>query len=66
MSPMSIRVILKSGAEFVIKCTKFTLKYDGLGNVTGYEIADISENKPVFLDFTQLAAIVRILSDEIR
>ena len=64
MSPMSIRVILKSGAEFVIKCTKFSLNRNALGGVTGYEVNGISENMPVFIDFDQVAAIVRIFSDE--
>ena len=30
---MTIRVILKSGAEFIIRCTNFTLTRNGLGQV---------------------------------
>ena len=55
MAKMSMRVILKSGAEFTVKCDKFTLKRNGLEQVTGYNIGGITENKP---------AIVRVLSDE--
>lgn len=51
MAKMSMRVILKSGAEFTIKCDKFTLKENGLHAVTGYDIKGITENKPVYLDF---------------
>lgn len=64
MAKMSMRVILKSGAEFTIKCDKFTLKENRLHAVTGYDIKGITENKPVYLDFEQVAAIVRKYSDE--
>ena len=64
MSKMSIRVILKCGAEFTIKCDKFTLNKNGLGEATSYDISGITENKPVYLDFGQVAAIIRIYSDE--
>lgn len=64
MAKMSMRVILKSGAEFTVKCDKFTLERNGLEQVTGYNIGGITENKPVYLDFGEVAAIVRVLSDE--
>lgn len=64
MPKMTIRVILKSGVEFAIKCEKFTVNRDGLGNVVGYDISGITENKPVYLDFEQVAAVVRVFSDE--
>lgn len=65
MAKMSIRVILKSGVEFTIKCDGFTLNRNGLQQVTGYEVNGIAENKPVYLDFAQVAAVVRVLSDEV-
>lgn len=58
MAKMSMRVILKSGAEFTVKCDKFTLERNGLEQVTGYNISGITENKPVYLDFDEVAAIV--------
>ena len=64
MGKISMRVILKSGVEFTTKCDKFTLTRNGLDQVTGYNISGITENKPVYLDFEQVAAIVRVLSDE--
>lgn len=64
MSKMSIRVILKCGAEFTIKCDKFTINKNGLGVVTSYAASGITENNPIYLDFDQVAAIVRIYSDE--
>ena len=64
MPKMTVRVILKSGVEFSIKCDKFTLTRNGFQQVTGYNIEGITENKPVYLDFEQVAAVVRAFSDE--
>lgn len=64
MPKMTIRVILKSGSEFAIKCDKFTIQQNGFGQATGYNIEGITENKPVHLDFEQVAAVVRVYSDE--
>lgn len=61
---MTIHVILKSGVEFTIKCDEFTLTQNGLGRVTGYNIKGITENKPVYIDFEEVAAVVRTYSDE--
>ena len=65
MHQMSIRVILNSGSEFTIKCDKFTLERNGFGQATGYNIEGITETKPVYLNFDQVAAIVRVQSDEV-
>ena len=64
MGKKSIRIILKSGAEFTVKCDKFTLKRNGLEQIAGYEIAGITENKPMHINFDEIAAIVRLYSDE--
>ena len=61
MPKMTVRVILKSGVEFSIKCDKFTLTRNGFQQVTGYNIEGITENKPVYLDFEQVAAVVQVL-----
>ena len=60
MDKMSIRVIMKSGVEFTIKCEKFTTKQDIFGKIAGWEIEGISENKPVYIDFEEIAAVVRL------
>lgn len=59
-----MRVILKSGAEFTVKCDEFTITRNELDVVTGYNVKGITENKPVYLDFEQVAAVVRVFSDE--
>ena len=64
MPKMTVRIILKSGAEFSVKCDKFTITRNGFEQVTGYDIKGITENKPVYLDWGQIAAVVRVFSDE--
>ena len=64
MDKMSIRVIMKTGIEFTIKCEKFTTKQDIFGKVIGWEIEGISENKPVYIDFELIAAIIRLQYEE--
>lgn len=61
---MKIRIILKGGAEFTVKCVKFDMSKNGLGEFVGYNFSGIEENKPLYLDFSEVAAIVRVLSDE--
>ena len=65
MDKMSIRVIMKSGVEFTIKCEKFTTKQDVFGKIIGWEIEGISENKPVYIDFEVIAAIIRLQYNEV-
>lgn len=65
MDKMSIRVIMKTGVEFTIKCEKFTTKQDVFGKIIGWEIEGISENKPVYIDFEVIAAIIRLQCDEV-
>ena len=65
MAKMSIRFILKSGAEFTVKCDNVTISRNGLGAITGYEFKGITENKPLDIDMTQVAAVIRVMSDEV-
>lgn len=60
----TMRVILKSGAEFIIWCDQFTVKKDVLGNLVGYEINGMTENKVVYLDVQQIEAVIQLPSDE--
>lgn len=64
MPEMTIRIVLKSGVVFDVKCSEFTLKQDGLGNIIEYDIKGITENRPIYLGLEQVAAIVRTLSEE--
>lgn len=64
MDKMTIKIILKSGSEFAIMCDKFTIEKNIAGQITRYEIEGVVENKPVYLNFEEVAAIVRVLSNE--
>lgn len=65
MAKMSIRFILKSGSEFTVKCESMTIQRNGLGVITGYDFKGITENKPIDVDMSSVAAVIRVLSDEI-
>ena len=65
MKPITIRFILKSGKEFDVKCSEFTIEKSKItGAPVGYNINGIIENKPLFIDLTEVDAILRVLSDE--
>lgn len=61
---VTLRVILKSGQDFYVKCKEYGISKTADGIVIGYELEGVIENDPVCLDFSQIAAIVRVLSDE--
>lgn len=52
-------VILKSGAEFTVVCDQFTVKKDVLGNLVGYEINGMTDNKVAYLDVQQIEAVIQ-------
>ena len=64
MPKMTVRVILKSGVEFSVKCDKFTLTQNGFQDVTGYKIEGDHGEQPIYLDFEQVAAVVRVFAAE--
>lgn len=61
---VSIRVILKSGAEFTVKCECVYLSRNENGKLKGFNFVGCSENKPAYLDVDDVSAMIRILSDE--
>lgn len=61
---VTIRFILKSGALFDMKCDEFTLERNGLGDFADYKAKGVVQNKLIYIDADQVAAIVRLLSDE--
>lgn len=62
---MTIRIILKNGVEFSIQCEEFNLERERLtGILVGWTAKGVTENKPVYIDMNQIAAVVRVLSDE--
>lgn len=60
---MVIIFSLKNGREIKITCESFKLNQNGFGP-TGYEIDGIKENKPLWINWNEIAAIYRVMSDE--
>jgi len=61
---MSIKFILKNGCSFTTKCENFTVNKNGFGQVVGFDMTGIEENKPIYVDLEEIVAIVRTISDE--
>lgn len=63
---MTIRFILKNGKEIDMKCEKFSAKHEFLSNgmISGYNAENITENKIIGIDFTEVVAVYRLMSDE--
>lgn len=60
MARQAVRIILKSGNEFAIICEKLTCNYSKLdGELTSIKYEDAIENIPLYLDMTQVAAVLQ-------
>ena len=60
MAKQSIRFILKNGIEFVMTCEKLKCSYSKLdGELTSVEYEGASANIPLYLDVSQVAAILQ-------
>ena len=54
-----VRVILKTGAEFVVECEKFTVKkYPFSDDILSYQVEGAMNNRPLYIATDQIAAIV--------
>lgn len=63
---MTLRIILKNGAEFTVKAADLEYAWNDItGELTRLNFKGVTENKPVHLALDQVVAIVRGLSDEI-
>ena len=64
---MTIRFVLKNGKEIDMKCKNFssnTNPLTGNGMITGYSAEDITENKIIGINFSEVVAVYRLLVDE--
>ena len=60
MDKQKIRIILKSGSEFVITCDSFNGEMDRrTGGLLSYSCEGITENRPLYLNLEQVAAILQ-------
>lgn len=58
-----LRIILKSGVEFTTKVEKYTTKWDST-QLINLEVKGCTENCPVYLNLAEVAAVVRVFSNE--
>ena len=65
---MTIRFVLRNGKEIDMKCEKFNHnrnEFTGNGMITGYEASGITENKILGINFDEVVAVYRLMSDEV-
>ena len=65
---MTIRFVLKNGKEIDMKCKEFssnTNQLTGNGMISSYEAKGITENKIIGIDFSEIVAVYRLMTDEV-
>lgn len=53
----TVKIILKYGGEFILKCKNFSVTEYG-STITGYDIKGINGNYPLYIRTDQIAAIL--------
>lgn len=63
---MTIKFMFKNGKELEMKCEKFKGNYDLLSNgmISSFDAEGITQNKIIGIDFSEIIAVYRVLSDE--
>ena len=63
---MTITILFKSGKEVSVKCRDVTTTRDKMtGRIENIDFYGIEENKIIDLDFEEIVAIYRKVSDEV-
>ena len=63
---MTITILFKSGKEVSVKCDSVDIERDRMtGRIANLHFKGIEENKIMDLDFEEIAAIYRKVSDEV-
>lgn len=61
---MSITIVFKNGYSLSVTCESFTIKQDGFGQITGYEIKGIKDRKPMYINFEDVMCVYRDIEAE--
>ena len=57
---MKFTIVFKNGYFFTtVTCESFTIKQDVFGQVTGYEIKNIKDRKPMYIKFEDVICVYR-------
>lgn len=60
---MKVRIIMKSGVHFDVKCKRFECKCDeNTGEITQYEFVKVNQNRntPAYITPMEIVAVIRI------
>ena len=62
---MTVVFVFKNGYELKVKCENINLTVNNLtGQITGYEIEGIKDNKLLYADLNEILCIYRVSTDE--
>lgn len=62
---MTVVFVFKNGYELKVKCENITLTVNNLtGQITGYEMDGIKDNKLLYADFDEILCVYRVSTDE--
>lgn len=61
---MKITIVFKNGFSFTITCKSFTLKKNAFEQLTGYEIKDIKDHKPLYISIEDIVCVYRDMEAE--
>ena len=61
---MRITSVFKNGYSLSVTCESFTIKKDGFGKITGYEIKGIKDRKPMHINFEDVICVYRDIEAE--
>lgn len=61
---MKIVFVFKNGNQFSFKCDKFTLTHGITGNIIDYECEGISDNRPLYINFSEILYVYRDLKED--
>ena len=60
---MKATFVFKTGYELTITCSSITITRS-FGKVVGYEIENVSDNRPLYIDFDQILCVYREVTEE--
>ena len=61
---MTIVFMFKNGEKLIVKCEDYSIKTDMMGRLTGYEITEITENRPAYIDMNSVQCIYEVTNEE--
>ena len=57
---MTVIFVFKNGYELKVKCENCTLSTNYLtGQITGYKMDGIEDNKPLYIDFNEILCVYK-------